>query len=182
MKHAGSYDGLMGLSETKGKLVYDFDLKSKGTLSIKFKPTSTSTEYRTILMNKKDGNNAFGVILKTDNKLYMVLNNIEYLVRNETVPLDAWKTVVLTWDGNTFNVYDGVATKTETSTLSLEGSQTVIGSNLNGFNPDKHKWTTRDVPIKMKSGSTIISKLFQANHMMSVKTYVDHLEEVPRYD
>lgn len=177
-KHVyGSYDGLMGLSETKGKLVYDFDLKSKGSLSIKFKPTSQSTEDRTILMNKKDGNNAFGVILKTDNKLYMVLNNTEYLVRNATVSLDAWKTVVLTWDGNTYNVYDGVATKTQTATLSLEGSQTVIGSNLNGFNPDKHLNGQLEM-LAYKDDvvdSTIISKLFQTNHMMSVKTYVDHL-------
>ena len=107
----------------------------------------------------------------------MVLNNIEYLVRNETVPLDAWKTVVLTWDGDTFNVYDGVATKTETSTLSLEGSQTVIGSNLNGFNPDKHLNGQLEMLAYKDEvvDSTIISKLFQANHMMSVKTYVDHL-------
>jgi RHS repeat-associated protein len=177
-KHVyGSYDGLMGLSETKGKLVYDFDLKSKGTLSVKFKPTSMSTEDRTILMNKNDGNNAFGVILKTDNKLYMVLNDDKHLVRDAVVPMDVWQTVVLTWDGDTYNVYDGVATKTETATLSLEGSQTVVGSNLNGFNPDKHLNGQLEM-LAYKDDvvdSTIISKLCQTNHMMSVKTYVDHL-------
>ncbi|MFA7376183.1 MAG: RHS repeat-associated core domain-containing protein [Acholeplasmataceae bacterium] len=91
--------------------------------------------------------------------------------------MDVWQTVVLTWDEDTYNVYDGVATKTETATLSLEGSQTVVGSNLNGFNPDKHLNGQLEMLAYKDDvvNSTIISKLCQTNHMMSVKTYVDHL-------
>jgi RHS repeat-associated protein len=107
----------------------------------------------------------------------MVLNDDKHLVRDAVVPMDVWQTVVLTWDEDTYNVYDGVATKTQTATLSLEGSQTVVGSNLNGFNPDKHLNGQLEM-LAYKDDvvdSTIISKLFQTNHMMSVKTYVDHL-------
>ena len=178
-KHVyGSYDGVMGLSDTKGKLVYDFDLKAKGTLSIRFKPLITSTENRTIIMNKKDGHNLFGVILKSDNKLYMVLNGIEYLVRNATIPTDAWKTVVLTWNNFEFKVYDGVVEKTQTSTaVNMLNAETVVGADLNGFEPIKHlngqleMLAYKDELLE----SAGITKLFQNNHTMSVKTYVDIL-------
>jgi RHS repeat-associated protein len=173
----GSYDGLMGLSDTKGKLVYDFDLNTKGTLSIRFKPTSTSTANRTIIMNKKDGNNLFGVILKSDNKLYMILNGSEYLVRNAVIPMDSWKTVVLTWNGSEFKIYDGVTTLTKTASVSLQAAQTIIGSDLDGFSPIKHlngqleMLAYKDDVLDV----TRINKLFQSNHMMSVKTHVDIL-------
>jgi len=61
-KHVyGSYDGHMGLADTKGKLIYDFDLKSKASMSIRFKPVVSSLEDRTIIMHKKDGVNLFGI-------------------------------------------------------------------------------------------------------------------------
>ncbi len=130
-----------------------------------------------VVVTKQSWNNVFGVVLKADNKLYMVLNNVEYLVRNATVPLDVWKTVVLTWNGNTYNVYDGFTTKTQTASISMENSQTVIGSNLAGFIPNKHLNGQLEMLAYKDEivNSAIISKLFQTNHMMSVKTYVDNL-------
>src|SRR5690606_9039210 len=86
----GSYDGLKGLSDTKGKLIYNFDLSTKGTLSIRVKPIHTSTNDRTILMNKRDGNDLFGAVLKTNNKLYMILNGTSYPTNGITVPTSGW--------------------------------------------------------------------------------------------
>jgi hypothetical protein len=58
-KHVyGSYDGLMGLADTKGKLIYDFDLKEKGSMSIRFKPVVSSTTDRTII-NIVKGNQTY---------------------------------------------------------------------------------------------------------------------------
>ncbi len=179
-KHVyGSYDGLMGLADTKGKLIYDFDLKSKGSMSIRFKPVVTSTSDRTIIMNKKDGVNLFGVKLKTDNKLYMVLNGTDYVVGTTTYAYDAWKTVILTWDGSTFKVNNGVTTKTLAASLSLKDAMTVIGSDLatDGFTPEKHLNGQLEM-LAYKDDvidAATVTKLFQNNHVLSVKTYVDIL-------
>lgn len=179
-KHVyGSYDGLMGLADTKGKLIYDFDLKSKGSMSIRFKPVVSSTTDRTIIMYKKDGVNLFGVRLKTDNKLYMVLNGTDYVVGTTTYAYDAWKTVILTWDGSTFKVNNGVTTKTLTASISLKDAMTIIGSDLatDGFTPEKHLNGQLEM-LAYKDDvidTTTVTKLFQNNHVLSVKTYVDIL-------
>lgn len=180
-KHVyGSYDGVMGLSDTKGKLVYDFDLNTKGTLSIRFKPVITSTTNRTIIMNKKNNTNVFGVILKTDNKLYMVLNDAEgtsQLISNQALALDTWHTIVLTWNGSSYKVHYGTTTKSQTSSVSMLGAKTVIGSDLNAEVPSRHlngqleMLAYKDEALE----SDEITKFFQTNHTMSVKTYVDIL-------
>ncbi len=179
-KHVyGSYDGLMGLADTKGKLIYDFDLKQKGSMSIRFKPVVSSLEDRTIIMHKKDGANLFGVKLKTDNKLYMVLNGTDYVVGTTTYAYDVWKTVILTWDGSTFKVNNGVMTETQTVSLSLKDAMTVIGSDLaaDGFTPEKHLNGQLEM-LAYKDDvidTTTVTKLFQNNHVLSFKTYVDIL-------
>jgi RHS repeat-associated protein len=177
-KHVyGSYNGLMGMSETKGKLVYDFDLNSKGTMSIRVKPLVISNDDRTIIMNKKDGNKLFGAVLKSDNKLYMALNNVLYKVSDTTIPLNSWFTLILSWNGNQFSLKTNTLSLDKTLSVSLLEAQTVIGSDLDGFNPVNHLNGQVEM-LAYKDDileATRITKLFQNNHMMSVKTKVDIL-------
>lgn len=178
-KHVyGSYDGLMGMSDTKGKLIYDFDLKHKGTLSIRVKPLVSSTTDRTIIMNKKDGVDLFGAVLKTNNKLYMVLNGVSYPTNGITVPTSGWFTVALKWNETQYSVIaNGVEIPTQTMATSLAGAQTIVGSNIDGQEPVKHLNGQLELLAYQDDvlDTERTGRLFQTNHMMSVKTHVDIL-------
>lgn len=164
-------------------LVYDLGLKSKGTMSIKFKVQLSGKDMRTIIMNKKNNLDVFGAVIKSDNRLYMVLNG---QVSDESVSIadNQWQTLVLKWSHNQYELSINNSERIYKSydTLFMKDTQTIIGSNVFNHNAIHLLEGTLEMMAYNHELATDdeVNRLSGNNHVISIQNKVDELNRIEK--
>ena len=133
----GSYGSDKDLISSKAKLVYDFNMKNTGILSIRFKPVDLGTGQRTILSLQR------GI----DTPLILYLNNLNKLIyMNETdgtidhaILSNAWNQLVLRWNESKIWIYINDNSVIDfDKTEDYSNSLLSIGASINTDEPSFH--------------------------------------------
>jgi RHS repeat-associated protein len=134
----GSYeDNVKDLGSNKAKLVYDFNLKNEGTISLRFKPKMLTSDLRTILSLQKGTETPLGLYVNSVNQLCLTLSQFESL----SVPVnhDAWNHLVISWSGTSLWIYlNNNQMIPKTKSVSFDQCKLSIGSLINNLEPTYH--------------------------------------------
>jgi len=133
----GSYGNDKDLISSKAKLVYDFNMKNTGMLSIRFKPVDVGTELRTILSLQKGTETPLGLYVNSANKLVLTQDQLETL--NNTIITNGWNQLVIRWNQTNLWIYlNGDTVVSRTISLSYENALVSVGALINSSVPSYH--------------------------------------------
>lgn len=133
----GSYGNDKDLISSKAKLVYDFNMKNTGMLSIRFKPVDVGTELRTILSLQKGTETPLGIYVNSANKLVLTQDQLETL--NNTIITSGWNQLVIRWNQTNLWIYlNGDTVVSRTKSLSYENALVSVGALINSSVPSYH--------------------------------------------
>jgi hypothetical protein len=131
-----SYHNDKDLIPMKSKLVYDFNLKDTGTISIRFKPKEISQLLRTILSLRKSGQTYLGLYLNSSNQL--VIKQSQEETTNQTAIQDGWNQLIVRWnDAFVFIHLNDNSTIIKSKALNYSDALLDVGYTLNS-EPTKH--------------------------------------------
>ncbi|MCU0105221.1 hypothetical protein N7603_06080 [Acholeplasma vituli] len=133
----GSYGDDKDLIPSKAKLVYDFNMKNTGMLSIRFKPTSVGPQLRTILSLHRSSLIPFALYVNSSNKL--VYLNEENGTLNNTILPNTWNQLVIRWDETLLRIHlNGDPVVEKPMHFSFENALVSVGALISGGEPSKH--------------------------------------------
>jgi len=135
----GSYDGTKDLGISKSKLVYDFNLKNQGFISLRFKPKNVSTNLRTLIGFKNDSQSIpLRVYVNNLNQLVISHSTTEAL-QNGYVNHNAWNHLALGWNQTHLYVYlNGIKVAERVKNNTYTQSKLYIGAFIHNDAPIDH--------------------------------------------
>ena len=133
----GSYGNDKDLISSKAKLVYDFNMKNTGMLSIRFKPIDVGIQLRTILSLHRGSLVPFALYVNSANKL-VYLNEDNGTLNNSIIP-NAWNQLAIRWNDTTLWIHlNGNPVVEKSKNFGFENALVSVGALINGGEPSKH--------------------------------------------
>ncbi|MCL2521265.1 MAG: hypothetical protein FWE36_00220 [Erysipelotrichales bacterium] len=173
----GSYDGSRSLAANRSSLAYKFDIREKGSLSIRFKPILAGGNQRVIFENRNE-NNIFGISLNPDNTLRLYTTFEREDLAGFICQNNVWHTVFLTWNQTTFTMRINNHELTVKDIMNYENMQTNVGASITN-NGDSSNWLNGQLEMLTFTPylprTSFISAILNNNPYASVKTHVDVL-------
>lgn len=135
----GSYDDSKDLGTNKSKLVYDFNLKNEGFISLRFKPKHMGTVLRTILGFKNDNQSIpLRIYVNSLNQLVVSHTTTETL-SSAYVNHNVWNHLAIGWNQTHLYIYlNGVKVAERTKNNTYAQSKIYLGSFIHDDVPVDH--------------------------------------------
>lgn len=133
----GSYGNDKDLISSKAKLVYDFNIKNTGMISIRFKPIDVGTQLRTIFSFYKDTDSLLETYVNGSNKLVVKQSQLETFDHANII--DGWNQLVIRWNEAALWLYlNGELVVSRSKPSSFENAVLSVGALLNNNIPTDH--------------------------------------------